>query len=228
MIAELQQTACLTILDKLNSYAISRLFSEFPESSAPDPDGLPPRQRRVGLNDVRRKLLNHEYPNVAAWRDEIERIWSTSLCIDPKGTVLGNVTCELQNHFRKFAQHLTDNPDLDWLNKLCALRDELNSIPRKSFSGKGHPLERSQSGPLDKQKHPKKHQIPFSKTDLVKLTQDISALRDPIHILTVFDILEKHEPAVKPGMERVEIDCSTLKTRTLHALRDKIDQFLAQ
>jgi hypothetical protein len=231
MLVESQQNACLAVIDKLFTYSISQLFADFPEPSPSSPEGQCPGPKRLGLNDIRRKLLNNEYSSVAAWRDDIERIWSISLSINSKGTVLGNITCEIQNHFRKYSQHLTDNLELDWLNKLCALRDELNSIQRKAGSGKGQPLGRSQSQPkpsLEKQKHPKKHQIPFTKPDLVKLTQDITALRDPIHILMVFEILEKHEPSVKPGMERLEIDCSTLKTGTLHALRDKIDQWLAQ
>jgi hypothetical protein len=40
--------------------------------------------------------------------------------------------------------------------------------------------------------------------------------------------MEKEQSSGKIGLERLEMDCAGLKLGTLHALREKIDQFLAQ
>jgi hypothetical protein len=254
LMSKVQQDACLTVLDKLSTYSICSLFTESPEIAASDSDTPVFPVRRLGLNDVRQKLLNNEYPTVAAWREDVERIWAISLVQSARGSTIADIAGELQNHFRKLTQHLSDSPETDWFNKLCVLRDELNSMSRKTAIIKEQPPKPIIPKPIipkpiipkpppkpvlpkpvpqpkpvpPKPQKPAKPLLPFSKTDILRLSEDVRAIRDPIQILTVFAIMEKEQSSGKIGLERLEMDCAGLKLGTLHALREKLDQFLAQ
>jgi hypothetical protein len=131
LVTEGQRDRCLAVLDKLSSRAISRPFSQPVD---PIRDNMPNYfalvQRPMDLGTVRQKLLANEYPSVSAWRDDVELIWANSLAVNPKASLPGTVTVELQGLFRRLTQHFTDNPDSDWLAGLNSLRDELSGVQR--------------------------------------------------------------------------------------------------
>jgi hypothetical protein len=165
---ESQCARCLAVLDKIATRTISRMFSQPVD---PIRDNIPNYFQLVhtpmDLTTVREKLLANEYASVSAWRDDVELIWANSLAVNAKATILGQITIELQTLFRKWSQHLTDNPDADWVATLCALRDELSSVSRaaiKKDAGKQSPLKTG-----DKPKSHKKHEPPRPELTLPKL-----------------------------------------------------------
>jgi transcription initiation factor TFIID subunit 2 len=87
--------------------------------------------RPMDLGTVRAKLKENQYDTVFAWKEEMELIWSNSLVLHSKTSILGMITAELQSIFRKAVQHFSDNPDEDWLSKLTAIKDEMNAVSRK-------------------------------------------------------------------------------------------------
>jgi hypothetical protein len=129
-----QVARCLTVLDKLSSRAVSRVFARPVD---PIRDNIPSYFALVShpmdLGTVRQKLLENEYQTVAAFREDVELIWANSFAVNPKTTISGAITTELQTLFRKLTQHLTDNSDSDWVAGLQALRDELTAISRASL-----------------------------------------------------------------------------------------------
>jgi hypothetical protein len=131
------RAACLAVLAELSTHPISRPFAEYFDATPPSPDRLSPCSRRLGLNDIRCKLLDNEYATVSAWRDDIERIFSLSLAESPEDTILNLATAEMQVQFRKLSQHLSDDPGRDYSNKLCASQRKPDSIPEQTPSGEG-------------------------------------------------------------------------------------------
>jgi hypothetical protein len=128
-----QRNRCLAVLDKLCSRPISRPFAQPVDpirDNLPNYFALVPRP--MDLATVRQKLLANEYLTVSSWREDIELIWANSLAVNPRTTLIGAVTIEMQNFFSKLTQHLTDNPDSDWMATLNSLRDELSGISRSS------------------------------------------------------------------------------------------------
>jgi hypothetical protein len=231
-----QMQQCLSVLDKLTRHAISKLFAQPVD---PDHDNLPNYTtvvtRPMDLGTVRKKLLSGEYPTVAAWREDMDLIWLNSLAFHPRGSLISTVTLELQSLFRKYSAHLTESPDADWLSKLCALRDEVNTVPRPASMGPPRregskpPLQRSQPEPkgvTEKPKHPKKHQTSFTKTEIAKLAADINSLKDDLHVLSIFGILARYEPGLNTDVDRLELDIAPLRIPTLNALRAKVDKCL--
>jgi hypothetical protein len=211
----------------------------FAQPVDPDRDNLPTYRsivsRPMDLGTVRKKLLSDEYPSVSAWRDDMELIWSNSLAFHPRGSIISTITLELQSLFRKFSAHLTENADADWLSKLCALKDEVNAIPRPPamrFSKRevSKPsFQKLQAEPkvvTGKPKHPKKHQTSFTKSEIAKLAADINSLKDDLHVLSIFNILARYEPGVNTDVDKLELDIAPLRVPTLNALRAKVDKCL--
>jgi len=141
---------------------------------------------------------------------------------------------EMQNRFKKFSRPLRENPDNDWLSRLCSLGDELNGLSSPSSvspkrDGSKALFHRSQSQlkvAWERPKHPKKRQTPFAKSEFAKLAADINSLKDDTHVLSIFSILKRCEPSVETDFDKLEFDIAALKIRTLNALREKVDQCL--
>jgi hypothetical protein len=82
------------------------------------------------------------------------------------------------------------------LSKLCALRDELNAIPRPPSIGL---VKRESSKPhfeeakamIEKPKHSKEYQSSFTKTKIAKLATDINSLKDDFHVLSILEYFGK-------------------------------------
>jgi hypothetical protein len=121
------QAACLSVLNELYTHPISLPFADAVDVTLPSPDGGSASCRRLGLNDIRCKVVNNEYATVYDCLDDIERIFSLSLVVNPEGTLMGMVTAEMQMHFRKLTKHLLEPPGRK-VNKLYALRDKLDSM----------------------------------------------------------------------------------------------------
>jgi hypothetical protein len=233
-IPEAQQIQCISVLDKLCSHHISRMFAQPVD---PVRDNIPDYANRISrpmdLGTVRQKLLNNQYQSVSQWREDMELIWQNSLLVNSRTSILGNITIEMQNMFRKLSQNITDSPENDWLNKLFSLRDGLNSISRRNQPVSA--LKREASVPKQllnrannqaKVNSKSKNQTSFTKSEILKLTADINSLKDEVHILSIFAVLEKYEPGIKTDGDQLQLDIASLKTSTLNALREKVDQCL--
>jgi hypothetical protein len=229
-----QRERCVAVLDHICAYAMAKMFAQPVD---PDRDNLPDYHSIVtqpmDLGTVRAKLLADEYPTVASWRDDMERIWSNSLAVHPRGSLISTITLEMQTIFRKASAHLSDSPEADWLSKLTSLKDELCATPRPPTMG---PIKREKPPPLrpvaevgttpEKAKKKKKHQSSFTKAEIAKLAADINSLKDDLHVLSIFGVLERYEPKVNTDVDRLELDIAPLRTLTLNALRTKVDKCL--
>lgn len=130
-----QRARAIEIMDKLSEYAISKMFSQpvdpERENAGDSQDHAKPA---MDLGLIRKKLDENAYPSIAAWKDDVELVWSNSLAAHNRSSLIRAVALEMQDTFRKLSQHVTDNPESDWMNKLHALRDELNALSKRPSS----------------------------------------------------------------------------------------------
>jgi hypothetical protein len=198
-------------------------------------DNLPDYSSKVtepiDLGTVCAKLLAGQYQSVAAWCEDVDLIWADSFAVHARGTLMAAVTLEMETLFKRFSQHLTDNPDNDWLAQLAGLNHERACLPAPSSltpkrDGSKLLVQRTQllpRSPAERPKHHRKHQTSFTKSDLVKLAADINSLKDDTHVLLIFSIIKKYERNVDTDVDRLELDIAPLRIRTLNALREKVD-----
>lgn len=153
-----QRARAVEIMDKLSEYAISKMFSQPVD---PERDNIADSHDHVktpiDLGMIRKKLDENAYPSISAWKDDVELVWSNSLAVHNRSSLIRAVTLEMQDTFRKLSQHVTDNPESDWMNKLHALRDELNSLSKRPSNKptpakkEAKPIQRTMSvGAIDK------------------------------------------------------------------------------
>ena len=134
-LAEAQRARALEVMDKLSEYSISKMFAQPVDPERDNISGYFDHVKTpMDLGTVRKKLDENVYPSMAAWKDDVELVWSNSLAVHGRTSLLGSITLEMQDVFRKLSQHVTDNPESDWMNKLHALRDELNSLSKRPSS----------------------------------------------------------------------------------------------
>ncbi|OHT02937.1 Bromodomain containing protein [Tritrichomonas foetus] len=249
-LSESQRARCFSILDKLQSYSISKMFAQ-PVDPVRDnvPNYFEIVKRPMDLGTVRKKLTEGQYATVAEWKDDMEQIWKNSLLVNSKTSILGYITVDMQMKYQSLSQYFSDSNDNDWMNKLISLRDELNGMSRRNLSTsptysevKRSNSSHSSSGssskkdPNKQQKNPKTAPIkntktktkqqPLTRTEILRLTQDINNLQDEIHILSIYDVIKKYEPQIETDGEKLVLDIATLKPSTLWALRDTVDNLL--
>lgn len=224
-----QRDRVLAVMNELESFQISRMFAQPVD---PERDNLVDYYKIVktpmDLGTIRKKIEEDQYQSVAQWKEDVELVWSNSLLVHGKTSILGSITLELQNKFKKLVQHLTDNPDNDWMTKLCALRDELNGFskkPSKSSSKKdSKPASRTSS--QNKVSPKKQTSNPgFTKNDILKLTSRINNLKDEDKIRAIFKIIESNEPSLKSEGHILGLDVGNLKPATITELVAKINSW---
>lgn len=214
-LSDIQRERVIAVMDKLKTYAVSEMFIQSNDNTREEGSAPEARRASMDLTIVRRKLDEGRYTSVAAWHDDMELIWSNSLAIHTRTSLVGAITLEIQGTFRKLSQHITDNPDSDWLNKLNSLRDDLNAVGKR-------PCRRDQRAKFEKKPTPKKSQPQQTKPDIQKIITDIGAIRDDERIRVIQAIIEKFEGV---RVEMCKLDISSLKILTLVAIREKLNQF---
>lgn len=189
----------------------------------------------MDLGTIRQKILSGQYKSVTQWKNDVELVWSNSYLYNSKSSLLGLITKEMQDQFHKMTEALSDSSDQDWMNQLNIYHKDFNELmkespktavaqnpKKKSHSNKnGH---NNQAEPMEIRRHFQ----PFSKEELLKLTDDINNLSKRSHIVSIIDLIKKLEPNVSEEGDELSVDMNTLQPSTLHSLRLRVDQFSNQ
>ena len=124
-LAEAQRARALEVMDKLSEYSISKMFAQPVDPERDNISGYFDHVKTpMDLGTVRKKLDENVYPSMAAWKDDVELVWSNSLAVHGRTSLLGSITLEMQDVFRKLSQHVTDNPESDWMKKTSSPRTD--------------------------------------------------------------------------------------------------------
>lgn len=251
-----QRERCVKVMDELAKRSISRMFAQPVDPKRDEvPNYFQIVQTPMDLGTIRRKLNENQYQTVACWKSDMELVWSNSLLVNSRTSLLGNITIEMQNLYHKLSQFVSDNPETDWMSQLLSVRDELNAISKRSLrvtqppikkevapvtkspkpqqakqQSKNQQAKQQQQAKLPPPKTAKRVAPPqqFTKADILKLTSDINSLTDDLHIQMILEVLQKYEPQIKDDGDKLELDLAPLKTATLLALREKVDQCLTK
>lgn len=229
-LSDYQRQRCISILDDLQSYSISKMFAQ-PVDPVRDnvPNYFDIVKKPMDLGTVREKLMNNQYNSVAEWKEDMDLIWKNSLQVNPKGTILGIITTDMQLKYQSLVKFLTDSPDSDWINQLYALKDDLNGIrvnTNAPNSSKREPRQPKQSKSIQSKQTKQKKQQPLTRAEILKLTDDINGLENEIHILSIFEVFRKYEPQIETDGDTLKLDIALLKPSTLWALRETVDSLL--
>ncbi|KAK8894180.1 transcription initiation at TATA-containing promoter protein [Tritrichomonas musculus] len=230
---ESQKNRCLSILDTLQSYAISKMFAQ-PVDPVRDnvPNYFDIVKKPMDLGTVRKKLMNNEYKSVAEFKEDMELIWKNSLLVNSKTSILRLITTDMQEKYQSLAKFLSDSQEWDWLNKLYSLRDELNAMSPSRINSSSSTSSKRESKPIKQNKSnqtkqtKQKKQQPLTRAEILKLTNDINNLKDEIHILSIFEVFRKYEPQIETDSDTLVLDIAPLKPSTLWALRETVDNLL--
>lgn len=228
-LSEAQRDRALAVMEEIESYNISRMFAQPVD---PERDNIANYYKIVktpmDLGTIRKKLIEGQYQSMIQWKDDMDLVWNNSLQVHGKASLMGYITLELQGTYKKLVQHVTDNPDNDWLTKLGALRDELNGFSKKpsktSVKKETKQVSRSSSQTkVGQVKRPPSGPV-FAKNDILKLTSQINSL-DEDRTREIFEIIQANEPALKTEKDMITMDVGNLKATTIVLLISKLESW---
>ena len=247
-----QISLCKNIMNKLESKTISRMFAVPVD---PIKDECPNYNEIVthpmDLSTVKSKLDNGEYKLMSEWKKDVELIWSNSLSYNKTNVLMKIITTEMQEYFQQLSRFITDDPVADWSNKLVHLREQLkyatkpyepgfnlSQYKQKMQNMSVNNLMPSTKGPKNKFPLQSKKKGPnangqgrksiFSKTQMMKLTNQLSQLNDEQKVVILETIEEEEPTAVPVDGSSLNLDPHSLKNTTLQAIKSKLDTMSAQ
>lgn len=195
---------CLSIIDELLEHPISKVFQ-----------GGPPNQ--ATLLTVKQKLRASEYPNVEAFKEDVERVWNIADLVTPKPSLVTYMAEELSRLFKKrmlFTEHTTQT---EWTSKYLSIQKLLFSL----FRNQPHPLDAENLTP------DMEALVPDKKTarswllpeDIPVFETGFRLIEDPAHLERVIHILNENEPTVDTTEEDIYLNLSALNQRSLRMLK---------
>ena len=221
-------------MDKLKEKAISRMFA-FPVD--PENDGCPNYNEIIShpmdLSTVTKKLEEDQYKTVSEWKSDVELIWSNSVEYNKTNTLMKIITAEMQELFVELTRFVSDDANIDWVNKLQYLSENLkiatkpyetgtssktkqgNSTKGVKNSGSTKTKKKNASGNTSKKA--------LSKSQMTKLNKQISSLNEG-QLLNILEIIEEEEPSAVPAdSSSLNININSLKQSTILAIKSHLD-----
>ncbi|OHS99338.1 Bromodomain containing protein [Tritrichomonas foetus] len=128
-LADFQKQRCLKVMDKIQKYHISRMFSQ-PVNPTTDncPDYFSKITSPMDLGTARKKLDNNEYETVEQWKEDMELIWNNAFTYNGPKALISLLAKEIQTIFRDLTVNFSSDADADWNSQFEKLKSEINSI----------------------------------------------------------------------------------------------------
>ena len=229
---------CLSVMDQICARPIAKLFLEPVGPERDDcTDYLSIVKDPIDLGAVRKKLKKNQYNSVQAWKDDVEKVWSNSLLYRASSSLFVLATSDLQRQFRELTKFLTDSRKDNWKLELIQMHQELALCVKEILKMRSSNTQKSQRSVSKRdQLYPSLEELPppnvrrhfqfFTQEDLLKLTNDLSSIKEESQLELIASLLKKHEPGIVDEPDQLEIDINMLKPTTLHLIRDQVDQIL--
>jgi hypothetical protein len=191
----------------------------------------------MDLGTVMSRLRSDSYSSIAAWKSDVELIWSNSLSYNRPPSLVVLLATDLQKQFRELTKNLTDSVRDTWKLDLIEMHHELMLCIReivKLRTSNAQKVQRpvvrrDQLYPILEELPPaqmRRHVQYFSKEDLLKLTNDLNSIKEESQLALIASLLKKHEPDIADETDQIEIDINLLRPSTLHLIRDQVDQIM--
>jgi hypothetical protein len=187
----------------------------------PDRDGAPNYfsivKRPVDLGTIRRRLLDDEYPSVAAWSRDMALIWTNAEKFNGRDSILCSTAMEIRRNFEKEYKKLKTLNIQKWAETVGELKDKLDALldsppePVATFATISEKPDPNQLKPFTEEE----------KDQFIRATMKLSSKQDAkkmVHIIRYSD------PHFVGPTERMQIDIGALSVPTLHALKDYVMQ----
>ena len=177
-------------------------------------------KKPIDLGTIKKKLMDDEYPSVAAWGREMGLIWANAEKFNGRESFLNIAALEMKRHFEKEYRKLKTLNLQKWAQTVSELKDELDELldsppdPVTKFATISEKPDPNQLKPFtDKEMD-----------DFMRSSMLLSSKQDAKKML---HIIRVHDPTFRGPDEAMQIDVGQLTVGALHALRDYVNQRLA-
>ena len=210
--------SCLEIMDTvMKRPCASPFLRPVSKDDAPGYDKVV--KKPIDLGTIRQRLVDDEYPSVAAWSKDMSLIWQNAEKFNGKDSHVCITAFEVKKNFEKEYRKLKNATIQKWAQVVSELKDKLDELldnppdPVTKFATISEKPDPNEVKPFTDEEMD--HFIRCSM--LLSNQKDANKMR---HIIRV------HDPRFTEGEDANEIDVGQLSVQTLHALRDYVMQRL--
>ncbi|OHT05780.1 Bromodomain containing protein [Tritrichomonas foetus] len=215
---------CLKIMDELMTNRIAELFVDPIDPELDNcPDYYEVIKTPMDLTKVRENLESDKYDTVQQWKSDMELIWSNAILYNGNEALIGIIATELSYLFAQYTQGFTDTPFDDWLTQLGLLCDEFVSAIKAVSLVSPYLTKKSPSIMALTPNPSEPEDVQMTNEEIAQIGNDIKKLKNPKHILQIFDCLKSMEPQLVGDKTSLKVNICELSTSTLLALRDELD-----
>lgn len=191
-----------------------------PVSTEEAPDYHNVVKKPVDLGTIRKRLAENEYQSVAAWAREMSLIWANAEKFNGRDSVLHTVALQIKRAFDKEYRKVRILGMRSWVNTVSEMKDILDGL----LDSPPDPVTRFATISEKPDPNQPKQFTDDEMEQFIKSTTKLTSEQDGNRMLR---IIQTHEQGFKGTGSDKEIDVNELSVATLHALREFVNQRLA-